>query len=51
MSHERGPGVSGGDRTPTVSDPGVLALLKRHLVEWPRRYVEMRVGAIDDRDE
>ncbi|MFD1685170.1 hypothetical protein [Halobellus litoreus] len=49
MSHERGPGVSGGERTPTTRDHGVLHRLKRHLLEWPRRYVEMRVGAIEDR--
>lgn len=51
MSHRRDPGVSGSDRTQAVSEPGILRAIRRHLAEWPRRYVEMRVGVIEDRTE
>jgi hypothetical protein len=51
MSHKRDPGVPGSDRAPTTSTPGVLRTVRRHLAEWPRRYVEMRVGAVEDRTE
>jgi hypothetical protein len=50
MSHERDPGVPGSDRAP-AAEPGILRAVQRHLVEWPRRYVEMRVGTLDDRTE
>jgi len=49
MSHERGPRISGSEGTPSARDYGVVQRLKRHLLEWPRRYVEMRVDAIEDR--
>jgi hypothetical protein len=48
MSHERGPGISDGDRTPTTPGHRILRAAKRHLLEWPRRYVEMRVDAVKD---
>lgn len=46
MSHERGPAVPSGEATPTPEER-VLDRLKRHLVEWPRRYVEMRTEAFE----
>ncbi|WP_311170512.1 hypothetical protein [Halobellus ordinarius] len=49
MSHERGPGVTDGDRTPTTLEHRILRAVKRHLVEWPRRYVEMRVDAVGNK--
>jgi len=49
MSHERGPGVSGGEKTPEAPEKRLLRRLRQHLLEWPRRYVEMRVGAIENK--
>ncbi len=51
MSHKRDPGAPGSDRAPAASDPGILRAVQRHLAEWPRRYVEMRVSAIEERTE
>jgi hypothetical protein len=52
MSHEKDPAGLGPERPSTsVLTPGALAeRLKRHLREWPRRYVEMRVGAVERRN-
>ena len=51
MSHKRDSGVPGSDRAPAASALGLLRAVQRHLAEWPRRYVEMRVGAIEERTE
>ncbi|MFD1598488.1 hypothetical protein [Halobellus rarus] len=49
MSHERGPAVSGDGKTPETPEKRFLRRLRRHLLEWSRRYVEMRVGAIENK--
>ncbi|MDQ2056111.1 MULTISPECIES: hypothetical protein [Halobellus] len=47
MSHERGPAVPRGEATPPTPENSPLSRLKRHLLEWPRRYIEMRVDAVE----
>jgi len=49
MSHETDPRLRGDDRS-TPEDPAshsLLGRLERHLAEWPRRYVEQQVEALD----
>ncbi|WP_197052356.1 hypothetical protein [Halobellus rufus] len=49
MSHERDPDLTGGGRLSPPREHGLFQRLRRHLREWPRRYVEMRVRAVEDR--
>ncbi|WP_318567722.1 hypothetical protein [Salinigranum marinum] len=46
MSHERGsvPAPEGGRPTPSTPLRRLLGRVRGHVSEWPRRYVEMRVG-------
>jgi hypothetical protein len=50
MSHGRSPAAPRGEATPPTPEEGdgLLTRLKSHLREWPRRYVEMRVDAVDE---
>jgi hypothetical protein len=50
MSHETDPSRLRGDERPTPDGSTVRRLLDaftRHLAEWPRRYIEQRVEAVD----
>ncbi len=50
MSHETDPSRLPGDERPTPDDPASHSLLGRlvtSLAEWPRKYIDMRVDALD----
>jgi hypothetical protein len=48
MSHGRSSAAPRGEAAPpTPEERGLLTRLQTHLREWPRRYVEMRVDALD----
>jgi len=49
MSHETDPSRLRGEGRSTPEDPapGLLGRLTSHLAEWPRRYIDMQVEALD----
>ncbi|GAB6861086.1 hypothetical protein ACFR97_01280 [Haloplanus litoreus] len=50
MSHETDPSRLRGDGRPTPDGPASQSLLGRFessLAEWPRRYIDMQVEALD----
>jgi hypothetical protein len=50
MSHETDPARLRGDDRSTPDSPTSHSLLDRiaaHLAEWPRRYVDMQIEALD----
>ena len=54
MSHERGsvPAPEGGRPTsPVATLRRLLGRVREHFSTWPRRYVEMRVGRLDEGKE
>ncbi|WP_251342011.1 hypothetical protein [Haloplanus halophilus] len=52
MSHETDPRLRGEGR-PTPEGPasqGLFGRLTTYLAEWPRRYIEMQVEALDPKE-